>query len=259
MPFGSEIALSPGLSSLERTYIKIFGVPILGLRIRARTILPLLRELNKPQRIADAGCGRGIITMACARMFPQAQVIGLDLNKEQIDINSHIARTFGIGNVQFFTQDALMIEDLGMFDAIITTDMFEHLADDDRCARNYFKVLNPEGFLIVHVPHITRNLFGWRRTNWMDIEGHMRPGYTRDSLIQLLNRAGFQNVRCDYNYNSIETLASNLSYFITGGRERRKYLYAAAFPFLLLIARIGAIYHPLNDGSGLVAMAHKAV
>jgi SAM-dependent methyltransferase len=257
MPLGSEIALTPGLSAGERLYIRLLGAPILGLRIRARAILPLLQEVGRPRRIADAGSGRGVITLACARAFPDAEVIGIDLNAEQCRVNEGIARQLGITNARFACHDVLRLGELGRFDVVLSSDNLEHLDDDLGCARILCEALNPGGHLIVHVPHLTRNLFGWHRTNWMDIEGHVRPGYTREGLTDLLQRAGFEVVRCFYNYNSVETLANDLSYLITGGRERNKGLYAIAFPALMAIAGIGALYDPRNDGTGLVALARR--
>ena len=257
MPFGSEIALTPGLSRFERWYIKAFGAPILGLRIRSRAILPLLRDVVRPRRIADAGSGRGVITLSCARAFPEAEVIGLDLNGAQCDLNAGIARQLGVHNVRFLCWDVLRLGELGSFDLILSSDNLEHLEDDLGCAKVFLHALNPGGALVVHVPHLTRNLFGWHRTNWMDIEGHVRPGYTRDGLADLLGRAGFEVVRCLYNYNSVETLANDISYLITGGRERRKQLYALAFPFLLGLAAVGKLSTPRHDGSGLVALVRR--
>ena len=92
MPFGSELALTPGLTPSERIYVKILGAPILGLRVRARTILPFLDQIPDPRRIADAGCGRGMITLACARRFPAAEVLGIDLYEDQNRVNSEISR-----------------------------------------------------------------------------------------------------------------------------------------------------------------------
>ncbi len=257
MPFGSEIALTPGLSSFERAYIRLLGAPILGLRIRARAILPFLREIGAPQRIADAGSGRGMLALACARAFPHAQVVGLDLDEKQNQINTQVMRALGVGNLTFIAQDVLRLSELGKFDAILTTDNFEHLEDDLGCAKNFYTALNPGGFLLVHVPHLTRNVFGWRRPNWMGIEGHVRPGYSQASLTDLLTQAGFEILCCANNYNSLETLANDLSYLITGGRERNKMLYAFAFPFLLALAWAGSLYHPGDDGSGLIALARK--
>lgn len=257
MPFGSEIALTPGLSPFERLYIQLLGAPILGLRIRSRAILPFLEQIGRPHRVADAGSGRGVITLHCARRFPEAEVVGIDLNRSQCEINQGVARQVGVDNARFLCHDVLRIEELGHFDLVLSSDNLEHLDDDLGCAQTFWRALNPGGYLLVHVPHLTRNLFGWHRTNWLDIEGHVRPGYTRDGLIELLQRAGFEVPHCIYNYNSIETLANDISYVITGGREHRKQLYALAFPFLLALAGIGGLYAARNDGSGLVALARK--
>lgn len=257
MPFGSELALAPDLSPVERTYIRLFGAPILGLRVRARAILPLLREIGNPRRMVDAGSGRGMLTLACARAFPKAEVIGIDLNERQNVVNAEIAKRLEFENVRFVTSDVLNLSQLGTFDAILSTDNLEHLDDDSACARVFYQALDPGGHLIVHVPHLTRNLFGWHRRNWMGIEGHVRPGYTRLSLTTLLTQAGFTVIKCVYNYNSIETLANDLSYLITGGRERHKSAYALVFPFLLGLANIGSVYRPTRDGTAVVALARK--
>jgi SAM-dependent methyltransferase len=257
MPFGSEIALAPGLGPFERWYIKMLGAPILGLRIRSRAILPQLAGVGQPRRIADAGSGRGVITLACARTFPQAEVIGLDLNETQCRVNQQVARVAGVANVRFTCWDVLRLEALGPFDLILSSDNLEHLEDDLGCARVFFRALTPGGYLLVHVPHLTRNLFGWHRANWMDIEGHVRPGYTREGLAQLLRQAGFEVERCLYDYNSLETLANDLAYLITGGRERNKLVYAVAFPLLLGLAALGRSHGTLQDGTGVVAVARR--
>ncbi len=233
------------------------GAPILGLRVRARAILPLLNEIGAPRAIADAGSGRGIMTLACARKFARTRVVGIDLNEEQNAINARIAQRLGVGNVEFKSWDVLRLEELGKFDAILSSDNLEHLEDDLACARGFHRALDTGGYLIVHVPHLTRNLFGWHRQNWMGIEGHVRPGYTRDGLTRLLVDAGFQVLRVEYNYNSIETLANDIGFLITGGHERNKTLYAVCFPFLLALASIGGLYRAQKDGSGLVALARK--
>ncbi len=90
----------------------------------------------------------------------------------------------------------------------------------------------------------------------MEIEGHVRPGYTRGELAALLEQAGFEVVHTAYSYNSIETLANDLSFLVTGGREKRKLLYALVFPFLLGLAHLGGRRSP-KEGSGLLALARR--
>jgi hypothetical protein len=89
----------------------------------------------------------------------------------------------------------------------------------------------------------------------MDIEGHVRPGYTLSGLIELLNDGGFKVIKCIYNYNSLETLVNDISKLITGAKEKNRFLYAICFPFLLGIANIGRLFPAKNDGSGLVCLA----
>ena len=40
--------------------------------------------INKPLKIADMGCGCGNSTLAMASIFPQANVHGLDIDKDSI-------------------------------------------------------------------------------------------------------------------------------------------------------------------------------
>ena len=56
---GQEQRFHPEYSSPEKLYIALFGVPIIGLRIRARNVLNLLPKHLSPARILDAGSGAG--------------------------------------------------------------------------------------------------------------------------------------------------------------------------------------------------------
>jgi trans-aconitate methyltransferase len=258
MPFGSEIAFTPGLSLLERMYIKLLGVPILGLRVCARTILSFLDKVGCPKRIADVGSGRGMITLACARKFPKAEVVGIDLDYVQNNNNNEMVKKIGVShNLRFITWDAMKLQEFRKFDLIISTDMLEHLEDDLGGVKMFYEALQPGGYLLIHVPHQTRYTFGWKRENWMDVEGHVRPGYTKEGLIELLSKGGLKVHICTYNYNSLETLANDISKFITGAKQANKGIYAIAFPFLMMMVAVGSLYRSKKDGSGLVALACK--
>ncbi|MGZ6226105.1 MAG: hypothetical protein ACXWMH_11460, partial [Syntrophales bacterium] len=123
--------------------------------------------------------------------------------------------------------------------------------------RMFCTALERGGHLLVHVPHLTRDIFGWQRKNWMDIDGHVRPGYTKDELTNLLSGGGLHVKTCIYNYNTMETLTNDISKFITGAKERNKGLYAMVFPLLLFFSFVGSFYRSQKSGSGLVALAMK--
>lgn len=256
--FSRPLLSDPDLKPAERLYVRCLGVPILGLRIRARYLLPVLAGLRGQPfvRIADAGSGRGLFTVHLARLFPGARVTGMDIDPGQIERNNAVAERLGLDNCRFVFQDVTALEPGGGYDLILSTDNLEHLEDDHRQVRVFYQALAAGGRILFHVPHTTRHVFGWKRTNFMGIEGHVRPGYTRDGLCSMLRDAGFEIEQALYSYTSIETLANDVSYLITGGREKRKALYALAFPLLLLLSQLGRLSRP-EPGSGLIVLARK--
>lgn len=79
----------------------------------------------------------------------------------------------------------------GEFDRVVIIDLLEHLEDDRAFIRELHRVMKPDGELIVNVPHVKDS---WLRRFrlWIgqtDAEhGHVRSGYTLESLRQVLGR-----------------------------------------------------------------------
>jgi 2-polyprenyl-3-methyl-5-hydroxy-6-metoxy-1,4-benzoquinol methylase len=75
------------------------------------------------------------------------------------------------------------------FDRVVIVDMLEHVADDRRFASEIFRVLRPGGVVIVNVPHLKNGLVRKFRT-WIgqtdEKHGHLRPGYTDQSLAEVM-------------------------------------------------------------------------
>jgi SAM-dependent methyltransferase len=259
--FAAPLALDPALRPSERLYVRVLGAPVLGLRIRARYLLPLLERLPAAglRRIGDAGSGRGLFTFHLARRHPAAEVVGMDVDAGQVARNEAVARRLGLTNCRFVVQDVTALPRDASWDLLLSTDNLEHLADDAAQARVFHGALRPGGLLVVHTPHRTRHVFGHARENFMAIEGHVRPGYGRDELAALLRGAGLEVLETAYSYNSVETLANDLSFLVTGGRERRKALYAAVFPGLLALSQLGRLAPPRRIGSGVLAVARRPV
>jgi 2-polyprenyl-3-methyl-5-hydroxy-6-metoxy-1,4-benzoquinol methylase len=260
--FGSDFPAHPSLSSLERIYVRLFGIPVLGLRIRAHWVTPILHSVASEagpriHDILDVGCGRGAFSCYLARLFPAARITGMDLDVQLIRDASRMAELRGLSNLQFVQRDITREREEGTRDLILATDFLEHIEDDAGVCRRLHTILRPGGWLVLHVPHLTRNRFGWRRQNFMGIEGHVRPGYRREELRERLESAGFGIWKLCYTYGWFETLANDLSYAITKGREQNRTGYALAFPWLLLLSRLGRWPAPAGDGSGLLAVAVK--
>ncbi len=255
MPLGSEMALNDSFSAFEKFYIRLLGAPVNGLRIRARRVLPQITDRYK--NIMDAGCGPGVFTFDIAKRFPNAIVTGVDIDEQALSDNRNIASKLGLKNCAFEYQDLTKMTEENRFDLVVTVDNLEHLEDDLDALKRYYKALVKGGEIMIHVPGYERRwlVFGWAVN--FDVEGHFRPGYTKDELQKKLETAGFKVEEIYYTYGWIETITNNISYWITGAQMKNKLFYAMVFPFLNSFSYFGRNSRP-KKGAGVFARAVKA-
>ena len=253
---GTELYYNPSLSTLERYYCRIFGVPIVGLRIRLRRIIPLLPKTAT--KVLDAGCGRGIISRYLARRYTTAQIDAIDLNSEAQQQNREISMHIGIGNCNFINADLSAPLPHNNYDLIVSIDNLEHIEDDSALLTHFYQALATDGTLLIHVPHYYRRwpIFKWQEN--FDVPGHFRPGYHLPQLTELLQKAGFRIKKSGYSYGFLENFSNNLSYFITRAEERNRIIYALFFPILNLIAWFGQRNQP-QCGAGVWVIAKKSI
>ena len=176
-------------SVLQKVGLKIFGVPHMGMRLRAKHILPLL-DLQKNNVILDAGCGIGLYSLTLAKRG--YKVHGIDADKEKISSAKKLAYSLNIDTVSFDTSDIcqLPIED-ETYDRIICSDVIEHIKDDDVAVSELARVLKKRGILVLSVPSVMSV-----SKKMEDRFGHARQGYTKDQLISLLERNDLKVEQC---------------------------------------------------------------
>jgi 2-polyprenyl-3-methyl-5-hydroxy-6-metoxy-1,4-benzoquinol methylase len=251
---GAELALDPSLPWVERIYIRCLGVPINGLRIRLRRVLPATR--GSYRRILDAGCGPGVFTMELAKRHPEAQVVGVDIDQEAIERASRIVRRAGISNCRFERGDVTRLPYREEFDLVVSVDNLEHIEDDVSALANLCAALDRGGKLVLHTPNYYRRwLLLGRRVNF-EVPGHARPGYHAEELRRKLMAAGFRTVETRATYGILETFTNNISYLITKAERRNKGVYALVLPLLLCVSYLGKFSQP-RWGAGLLATASR--
>lgn len=251
---GSEQALDPSLTLLERMYIRLFGVPASGLRIRLRHVLPLAKDSYT--RILDAGSGIGVFAMELAKMHPRAEVVGLDLEANLVKRGNLIAQRAGIGNCRFVAGDVTKLVYEEEFDLVVSVDNIEHVEEDVQALRNLRSALVPGGHLILHTPGYYRRWPVFKKCTNFDVPGHVRPGYLVADLTAKLDEAGLSIEDIHHTYGFLETLTNNISYAITGAERRNRYIYAMIFPFLLWLSLLGRTARP-SWGAGLLVQARR--
>ena len=110
-----------------------------------------IAELSEGETVLDLGSGAGMdVFLAANKVGTNGRVIGVDMTKEMIDKASAIARSNGYENVEFRLGE---IEDLPVdacsLDTVISNCVINLSPDKSKVFREAFRVLKPEGKLIV--------------------------------------------------------------------------------------------------------------
>lgn len=75
------------------------------------------------------------------------------------------------------------------FDKVVIVDFLEHIPDDAGFLSEVYRILKPDGELLINVPHLTRSLLRKFRLaigQTDEKHGHLRPGYTIDQIRDLV-------------------------------------------------------------------------
>lgn len=112
--------------------LKLFPRPIDKIKIVARWLMCPFESMEKsvpPQgTILDIGCGEGIFTIYLSIKEPKRKVIGLDLDKEKIDIALYASSN--IKNIKFACRNALNWNN--KIDGITLSDSLHHFSIQDQ-------------------------------------------------------------------------------------------------------------------------------
>jgi SAM-dependent methyltransferase len=107
--------------------------------------------LQKGMKVADFGCGVGVVTRMLAEMVgPSGSVTGLDVNARQLTEAAAWCESGGVKNASFVTADACRTGlPRGSFDLVYCRFLLLHLPDPMGCLREMREVLRPGGIIVV--------------------------------------------------------------------------------------------------------------
>ncbi len=194
--------------------------------------------------------------MELAKLHPDAEVIGIDLEQELVDRANSIVSAAQLKNCRFQQSDVVKLPFQNEFDMILSVDNMEHVEDDIGAMKSIFNALKPGGTLVMHVPGYHRRYPVFKKSVNFDVPGHVRPGYTLEQVTEKLQSVGFKVHMNHYTYGFLETFTNNISYMITGAAMKRKQLYALVFPMLNMLSYFGQFSNP-SWGAGVLVKATK--
>lgn len=158
--------------------------------------VPALRWLNpkKGERILDIGCGDGTYNYRIG--LRGAQIIGFDLNRMQL---KRAIKHHKIPSTGYFCGDATHLPiQAEQFDTVMSLCVFEHLPDDRETLNEVWRVLRPNGRLLLTLDSLSIDAVDedWRTAHRN--RHAVRQFYTHRSIETLLQQCGFKLERYRY-------------------------------------------------------------
>lgn len=140
------------------------------------------------EKLLDAGAGAGEMSLKLMRSGGCTSIVAVepfDSNYRLLEENYQ-----GIPRTKTFKAalDRLPVADSEM-DAVLSTQVFEHIEDDVTAAKEVARVLRPGGHAIITTPH-PPEIF--------PNDGHVRPGYTESEMAALFAPQGLELVATEY-------------------------------------------------------------
>jgi ubiquinone/menaquinone biosynthesis C-methylase UbiE len=166
-------------------------------------------RITAGQRVLDLGCGTGTLTILVKRLYPDADVCGLDGDPQALAIAARKAKRAGVALTLEQGLSYQLPYPAECFDRVLSSLMFHHLTRTDklRSLHEVRRVLKAGGLLaIVDLGEPTT----WWSTRMATLFHHREQ--TRDNLegqlVNLLAEAGFLGVeRCGQHSTVIGTLS----------------------------------------------------
>jgi 2-polyprenyl-3-methyl-5-hydroxy-6-metoxy-1,4-benzoquinol methylase len=143
--------------------------------------------------LLDIGCGAGFF-LNCAKERGW-NCHGLEILPEYIKFAQE---NFALDNIRLESLDESLSYDANTFDVITLWDLIEHLRNPLDCLKRIHRVMKPDGLLVMWTPNVKNAVF--LKENWVGYETLQHfYFFSRDSLNQMLEKAGFKIVHLETN------------------------------------------------------------
>ena len=103
------------------------------------------------QRILELGCGWGSLSLWMAAHYPRATIVSVSNSRSQRQEIEARAAAMGLTNLTVITADMNDFQPEGVFDRVVSVEMFEHMSNWRNLLARVATWLAPDGRLFLHV------------------------------------------------------------------------------------------------------------
>jgi len=207
-----------------------------------------LKDL-KPEKVFDAGCGRGQYTEKLAKFYSQAEVVGGDV------ILAPEWEDYRLPNLKFELIDLRNWQAEKRFDMVVSIDTLEHIENNEKVIEKISRSLKDGGYFYFAVPceETEFRLFprSWFKQfhDWEEDE-HVGEQYPLNELKTKVEAAGFKILTSRHTFTFWGTLGWEIEFLLRGKKLGNK-LNLLLMPFYRFLAFLD-LHLPLGSGNNLI-------
>ena len=127
-------------------------------------------QLADGQHVLELGCGWGSLTLWMAEHYPASRITGVSNSASQRAFILREAAQRGLRNLRIVTADMNDFAADGLFDRVVSVEMFEHMRNWELLLQRIASWLAPQGKLFVHIFTHTRFAYPYEvrsAADWM--------------------------------------------------------------------------------------------
>jgi cyclopropane-fatty-acyl-phospholipid synthase len=157
------------------------------------------------QRILELGCGWGSLSLWMAETLPAAQIVAVSNSRTQREYILGKAADAGLTNLEVLTADMNDFAPTGIYDRVVSVEMFEHMSNWRPLLERAKSCLAPDGRLFLHVFSHREAPYRFDHTNRDDwIAQHFFTGGIMPSHGLIGHFDDLFTVEAEWRWNGVE-------------------------------------------------------